>query len=122
MTVLTSDRVRPTSNSAQLQVDAVWSWGGNQGLTDVFMVPLDLLDRYVLVAMRSAEPRKLENGQWYADLRGFPGIWAAAGSPKECLDELDEVLREWIFVKLVDGDRDIPLVDDIDLTCLLNQR
>jgi predicted RNase H-like HicB family nuclease len=102
-------------------MDAAWS--NQEGLTDVFMVPSDLLDRYVSVAMRQAEPRKLdEGGRWYADLPAFPGVWAEGDSPKECLDTLVEVLSEWIFVKLVDGDQDIPMLDEIDLNFLVHQR
>jgi predicted RNase H-like HicB family nuclease len=82
-------------------------------------IPEELLDRYVTVALREARPRQLESGEWYADLPRLPGVWAAAGSPSECLDELRSVLREWLILKLLDADRDIPVVDDIDLTCLI---
>jgi len=118
MTVLTPSRSQPTS-SMGAQQNEVWS---NEQGTDIFYVPADLLDRYLTIAMRRAEPRHLDGDRWYADLPGFSGVWADGDSPKECLDTLVEVLREWIFVKLVDGDWDIPSLDEIDLTCLLHQR
>jgi predicted RNase H-like HicB family nuclease len=109
-------------SSGQLQ-SAVWSdERANERVSDTFVVPADLIDRYVAVALRPAVPRQLDSGRWYADLPDFPGVWADGDSPKACLDTLDEVLREWLFVKLVDGDRDIPVRDEIDLTFLLNQR
>jgi predicted RNase H-like HicB family nuclease len=95
------------------------SWNGEHEV-QTFIVPAGLVDRYLDVAMRRAVPRQVD-GRWYADLPGFPGVWADGNSPKECLDELVDVLTEWIFVKLADGDRDLPAVDDIDLTVLLNQ-
>jgi predicted RNase H-like HicB family nuclease len=82
-------------------------------------IPEELLDRYVTVALKEARPRQIESGDWYADLPRFSGVWAAAGSPSECLDELKSVLTEWLILKLLDADRDIPVVDDIDLTCLI---
>jgi predicted RNase H-like HicB family nuclease len=82
-------------------------------------IPEELLERYVAVALREARPRQIESGEWYADLPRLPGAWAAAGSPSECLDELKSVLTEWLILKLLDADRDIPVLDDIDLTRLI---
>lgn len=89
------------------------------------VLPGDLLKRYVDVAMRFAIPRRLDGGRWYADLAdypgapGFRGVWADGESPKACLDTLAEVLQEWIILKLADEDRDLPVVDEIDLSVLL---
>jgi predicted RNase H-like HicB family nuclease len=117
MSVATSSAARSSSTQPE---SAAWS---DERQTAVYFVPAGLVDRYVTVAMRSAVPRQLEEtGRWYADLHGFPGVWADGDSAKECLDTLDEVLREWLFVKLDDGDRDIPVVDEIDLLALLHQR
>lgn len=113
MTVATSSQ--PSSSQPKTE-----AWSGRP--TDVFFVPAGLVDRYVTVAMRQAEPRRLESGRWYADLSEFPGVWADGESAKECLDTLEEVLREWLFVKLADGDRDIRVLDEIDLTILIQQR
>jgi predicted RNase H-like HicB family nuclease len=116
MTVATSSAARSSSTQPE---STVWS---DEHPLSVFIVPAGLLDRYVSVAMRSVEPRRLEGGRWYADLPKLPGVWADGESVKECLDTLDEVLREWLFVKLEDGDRDVPVIDEIDLTALLRQR
>lgn len=82
-------------------------------------IPKELFERYVKVALREARPRQLESGDWYADLPRCPGVWATGSSPSESLDGLDSVLQEWLHLKLLDGDHDIPVVDDIDLTRLL---
>lgn len=90
----------------------------------VKQIDLPELDRYVSLALRDALPRKLESdgGAWYADLPGFPGVWARGASARECLDGLEEILREWLSLKLADGDRDIPVVDEIALTVLTSRR
>lgn len=84
----------------------------------VLSLPGEMLNRYVEVAMRSAIPAQIDGGKWYSELKAFPGVWADGESPKECLDTLDEVLREWIVVKLVSRDADLPVVDEIDLAAI----
>ncbi len=116
MTVATSSAAQPSRTQPESEA---WS---NEHPTDVFYVPSGLLERYVSVSMHRAVPERLEDGRWYADLPGFPGVWADGESAKECLDTLDEVLRDWLFLKLTDRDRDIPVVDEIDLTILIHQR
>ena len=95
--------------------------GGSRVEMQMVVVPSDLLERYVDVAMRGAVPRTIESGRWYADLPGFPGVWADGESPKQCLDTLVEVFREWVLLKIADEDRDLPPVDDIDLRALFGR-
>jgi hypothetical protein len=101
------------------------SWEPVRGSTaetqQEIQVAQELLDRYVHVALRRAIPRQLENsGEWYADLGPeFRGVWASGPSAKECLDTLAEVLEEWVLLKIADQDRDLPVVDDIDLAFLI---
>lgn len=79
-------------------------------------VPDEILKRYISVSMRGAKTKQVVPGEkWFAELPGFPGVWADGPSLKECLDTLAEVLREWVILKIADGDQDIPIVDDIDL-------
>lgn len=85
-------------------------------------LPGELFDRYVSVALRSALPAKIEGGEWYAELADFRGVWATGESPKECLDSLELVLRDWLVLKIADGDRDLPVKDDIDLLALIARR
>lgn len=97
-------------------VEGTWSISAYPEARQVY-VPGAIFDRYVGVAMASAVPRMLE-GAWYADLAQFPGVWAQGASPKGCLDTLEEVLSEWVIAKIVDADRDIPVIDEIDLNHL----
>lgn len=98
--------------------DFTWSIRGGIEPTREVYIPSELLDRYVTVAMQAAIPQQLEGETWYADLPNFPGVWADGPSPKQCLDTLEEVLRDWLLLKIVDQDRDIPIVDEINLNAL----
>jgi predicted RNase H-like HicB family nuclease len=102
----------PTMN---VVAECTWSLEPDQTSASVY-VPAAILDRYVSVALDPALPRELSHGEWYADLALFPGVWATGASPKKCLDTLQEVLREWLILKIADRDRDIPVIDEIDLS------
>jgi predicted RNase H-like HicB family nuclease len=87
-------------------------------LRGTLVLPAELLDRYIQVALRSAQPRELEAGHWYADLERFPGVWADGDSPDACLQTLAEVLKDWTILKIADRDRDLAVIDGIDWSVL----
>jgi predicted RNase H-like HicB family nuclease len=102
-----------TASSPRLQTNDASSWQHERSV--LISLPGDLMNRYISVALRPALPRQTDDGQWYCALDLFPGVWAQEPSPKECLDTLAEVLKEWLVLKIVDKDCDIPVVDYIDL-------
>jgi predicted RNase H-like HicB family nuclease len=81
-------------------------------------LPTQLIDRYVKRAVRRAEVKQYPDGSWFAEIEGFPGVWANDPSRDEALVELEETLREWVLLKIRDGDRDLRVVDSIDLNVL----
>ncbi len=81
-------------------------------------IPLQLVERYRRLVMRQADTRKLDDGSYYAEIRGFEGVWADGENIHECLNALNEVLFDWLLLKIEAEDRDIPVVADIDLNVL----
>jgi predicted RNase H-like HicB family nuclease len=81
-------------------------------------LPTQLIDRYVRSAVRRAEVKQYPDGSWFAEISGFPGVWANDPSREKTLIELEETLREWVELKIRDGDRDLRVVDAIDLNVL----
>jgi predicted RNase H-like HicB family nuclease len=77
------------------------------------------LEPYIAVALREAQPIEIEPGHWYADLERFPGVWADGVTPAECLEALADVLHEWLIVKVVLGDQDVPVLDSLDPRALI---
>jgi predicted RNase H-like HicB family nuclease len=63
-----------------------------------------MLSDYINSALSKAEYKKLEDGDWFAEIPGFDGIWANAENVEACRAELIEVLENWILVKLSDRD------------------
>jgi predicted RNase H-like HicB family nuclease len=56
----------------------------------------------------------LEDGTWFAEIKGFEGVWANAGSVEECRSELKEVLEEWLVLKIRDRDY-IPDIEGVEI-------
>jgi predicted RNase H-like HicB family nuclease len=81
-------------------------------------LPTQLIDRYVRSVVRRAEVKQYPDGSWFAEIPGFPGVWANDPSQDETLVDLEETLREWVLLKIQDGDRDLRVVDSIDLNVL----
>lgn len=73
-----------------------------------------MLTQYLGKALEKAEYRKLEDDSWFAQIPGFEGVWANGKTVEECRKELVEVLEEWIFLKINDGDP-IPVLNGVEL-------
>ena len=74
-----------------------------------------MLIRYVQAALKYAEYKKLDNGTWFAEIPGFDGVWANASTVEACRSELEEVLGEWLILKIRDKDP-LPVVNGLEIT------
>lgn len=81
-------------------------------------MPMQLIARYAKAAARRAVPEQLEDGSWYAEIRGFPGVWAQGDSEEAVVNEIEEVVLDWTLLKIRDRDQDLPVIDAIDLNVL----
>ena len=75
-----------------------------------------MLADYLRGAMRQAKYEILpEDGAFYAEIPGFDGVYATGSTLEACREELEEVLEEWILLRISQHLR-VPVVDGIDLT------
>lgn len=81
-------------------------------------LPTQLIGRYVDRAMLRAETKQYPDGNWFAEIPGFHGIWGSQSSEEAAFTELRETLHEWVLLKIRDKDRDLPVVDSINLNVL----
>ncbi len=63
-----------------------------------------MLLNYIQKALEKAEYKKLDDGTWFTEIAGFQGVWANGDSVEECRRELQEVLEEWLVLKIKDND------------------
>jgi predicted RNase H-like HicB family nuclease len=60
-----------------------------------------MLTRYIKAAMEQAEYELMEDsGEFFGRIPTLDGVWASAATLESCRNELEEVLEEWILVRL----------------------
>ena len=74
-----------------------------------------MLTAYITAAMARARYKLLEDGTYFGEIPGLRGVWANAKKLDACRAELQEVLEDWLVLKLRDGD-EIPRIGRIQLT------
>lgn len=84
---------------------------GARMLAEVYAV----LSAYTAAAMGQARYKILEDGTFFGEIPGVEGVWSSEPTLERCRQVLQEVLEEWLILKLRDGDR-IPVVEGVDLT------
>jgi predicted RNase H-like HicB family nuclease len=50
---------------------------------------------YLLQKMSRARYKILEDGMYFGEIHGAPGVWAHARNLEDCRTELRDVLEEW---------------------------
>ncbi len=63
-----------------------------------------MVTRYIQEAMRRAQYKKLEDGSYFGEIPGLAGVWACESTLAQCGQVLQEVLEEWLVLKIRDGD------------------
>ena len=55
-----------------------------------------------------------ESKTYYGNIPGFKGVWAEGKTLEECREELQEVLEEWIMIRLRRG-LSLPVLKGVEL-------
>jgi len=69
---------------------------------------------YIAEAMARAGYKILEDGTYFGEIPGLQGVWANEATLEECRKVLQEVLEEWLLLKLRDNE-EIPQLGEITL-------
>jgi len=64
-----------------------------------------MLTDFIEKKMKDARYRKLSDGAYFGEIVGVKGVWAEADNLEECRAELQEVLEEWLLLKIRNGER-----------------
>ena len=56
-----------------------------------------------------------QDTRFYGEIPDFDGVYANAETPEDCREELEEVLEEWILLR-VSQHLPLPIVDGLELT------
>ena len=63
-----------------------------------------MLRMFIEKKMRHAHYKLLNDGIYFGEIPGVKGVWASAKNLEECRKELEEVLEEWLLLKVKMGD------------------
>lgn len=75
-----------------------------------------MLTKYIQAAMDNAHYEILsDDGSYYGEIPGFQGIYANGVTLEACREELQEVLEEWLLLR-ISQHLPLPQVDGIQLT------
>jgi predicted RNase H-like HicB family nuclease len=75
---------------------------------------MKMLTFYIQAAMHKARYDILEDGTYYGEIPGFPGVFANADTLETCREQLQEILEGWILLGLRLGHQ-LPEVGGIKL-------
>jgi predicted RNase H-like HicB family nuclease len=73
------------------------------------------ISAYIQAAMASARIKPIEDKTYFGEIPGFQGVWANGKTAKKCREVLQEVLEDWIVLKLSSRES-LPAVDGKKLT------
>jgi predicted RNase H-like HicB family nuclease len=74
-----------------------------------------VLTNYIAAALKRANYEILEDDNcYYGEIPGFQGVYATANNLEDCRNELEEILEEWIFLRIYEH-LELPTVDGISL-------
>ena len=74
-----------------------------------------MIREYISAAMSKACYETLsDDGSWYGEIPGLQGVYSNTDTLEECRAELEEVLEEWLLLRLT-LNLEIPVVDGLDL-------
>ena len=75
-----------------------------------------MLTKYIQAAMRKAKYEILpDDGSFYGEIPGFQGVYANADQLEKCREELEEILEEWILLR-ISHSLPLPVLEGMDLT------
>jgi len=74
-----------------------------------------MLTAYIQTAMQQARYKILEDGSYFGEIPDFQGVWASEQTLEDCRRVLQEVLEEWLLLKLRDNE-EVPQLRGINLT------
>ncbi len=74
-----------------------------------------MLTAYIRAAMQMAQYKILDDGRYFGEIAGFQGVWASEDTLEECRRVLQEVLEEWLLLKLRDNE-EVPELEGITLS------
>jgi len=63
-----------------------------------------MLTEYIAKKLKEARYKLMSDKSYFGEIPGLKGVWANAKSLEDCRKELQEVLEDWLFLKVRTGE------------------
>ena len=64
-----------------------------------------MLSQFIIKKLSKARYKLLQNGSYFGEIAGLRGVWANAKNLENCRTELQEVLEDWLLLKIRNRER-----------------
>ena len=64
-----------------------------------------MLSEFISRKMKTARYKLLKDGSYFGEIPGLKGVWANAKKLEHCRKELQEVLEDWLLLKVRFGEK-----------------
>ncbi len=64
-----------------------------------------MISQYIAKRLKEARYKLLENRSFFGEIPALQGVWASAKNLEDCRTELQEVLEDWILLKVRDNEK-----------------
>jgi hypothetical protein len=124
-----TDTIIDRTDSVESRLD--WSEGVPENISDELLqqigseiqqfpqLPMQIIRKYAeLAAWGHGSLKRLPDGGWSAAIPGFEGVWASESTKEETLEALNDTVLDWAILKIQHKDKDLPILEEIDLNVL----
>lgn len=59
-----------------------------------------MLSEFILEKLKGAKYKLLKDGSYFGEIASLKGVWANANNLEDCRKELQEVLEDWLLLKV----------------------
>lgn len=87
-------------------------------LTKEHTMPTQLVEKYITLALNRSLVETMENGDFFIMVPLLVGVWGTGNTLQDAEKDLRETIYEWLELKIEDQDRDIPVIESLDLNWL----
>jgi predicted RNase H-like HicB family nuclease len=63
-----------------------------------------MFTEFIEKKLKIAQYKLLKDGSYFGEIPGLKGVWANAKTLEDCRAELEEVLEDWLILKLKSGE------------------
>jgi predicted RNase H-like HicB family nuclease len=71
--------------------------------------------RYICEALKRAQYERMEDGEFFASIPEFEGLWATGATVEEARNDLEVALESWIVAALTISHSSLPKLGNVTL-------